>query len=342
MRAVARGMGLLTLMALAPAAALSQTGLPMPKALDAGPRRHVDGVPVHVSVGPSPAAIGSRLRYRGAAVVDRAVRVDYVKPRSGGAFTWSDPSIRRVPFAKQGSSQRGQRDSVLFEATLQVFDTGLVAIPGPGLRLDGVSWSARALVTRLPTAHVLILPTLTAADSAAQFRPVRGPLAAPWWERISWTRVFAGVVALVALLLFIRMLRRRKPVMTPGRQVATAPRPRRDAANEALEALTALRREQLPEKGRYDQHAFELTRILRRYLEATFVAPRPGDTSAELVERLRQSRHAEDQLTRLAGLLGVWDRLKFARASSSVSESRASEAAIEDLIERTRSAGRVA
>lgn len=313
----------------------------LPPALQGGPRRAVEGVPLRVSVHPSPAAIGARLAYRGAAVVDRRVRVDVVRPRSGGAFTWSEARIRRVPFAQQGSSQWGLRDSVVFEATLQVFDTGLVAVPGPEVRFQGVSWSTRALRTRLPTAHVLIQSTLNAADTAARFRPLRGPLAAPWWERISWSRVAAGVLALAALLLFVRMLRRRKPAAAPVRPVAAAPRPRRDAAGEALAALAALRREQLPEHGRFDQHAFELTRILRRYLEATFVAPRPGDTSPELIERMRQSRHAEEQLTRLAGLLGVWDRLKFARASSSVSESRASESAVEDLIERTRGAGRV-
>jgi len=326
----------------APAVAQPPAPGSLPPALQGGPRRAVQGVPLQVSVRPSPAPIGARLHYRAAAVVDRDVRVDVVRPRSGGAFTWSGARIRRVPFAQQGASQWGGRDSLVFEASLQVFDTGLVAVPGPEVRLEGVSWSTRRLTTRFPTAHVIVHATLTAADTAARFRPVRGPLAAPWWERVSWSRVAAGVIALIALLLFIRMLRRRKPAAAPVRPVTAAPRARRDAATEALEALAALRRQRLPEHGRFDQHAFELTRLLRRYLEATFVAPRPGDTSTELIERLRQGRHAEEQLTRLAGLLGVWDRLKFARASSSVSESRASESAVEDLIERTRNAGRAA
>ena len=322
--------------------ASAQTGPPLPRALANGSRASREGVPLHVSVRPSPASVGQKLAYRGAAVVERGVRVHYVRPESGGSFTWSDMAIRRLPFANQGASQWAGRDSVVFEASLQVFDTGAVSIPGPQLRLEGVSWSSRPFTTRLPTAHVLILSGLTAADTAAGFRGLRGPLTAPWWERVSWSRILAGVLALAALLLFVRILRRRRPGAAPVRAPASVPRARRDAATEALEALAALRSEGWPEKGRFDQHAFELTRILRRYLEATFVVPRPGDTSEELVERLRQSRHAEDQVARLAGLLGVWDRLKFARAASSVPEAKASESAVEDVVQRTRGTGRVA
>lgn len=333
---------LLAALAMSSAIASAQTSPPLPKALANGSRASREAVPLHVSIRPSPASVGQKLAYRGAAVVEPGVRVHYVRPRSGGSFTWSDMSIRRVPFASQGASQWAGRDSVVFEASLQVFDTGAVAIPGPQVRLEGVSWSTRPFTTRLPTAHVLILSSLTAADSAAEFLGLRGPLSAPWWERISWSRILAGVLAVVALLLFIRILRRRKPAPVVARSRAAAPRARRDAATEALEALAALRSDRWPEKGRFDQHAFELTRILRRYLEATFVVPRPGDTTEELVERLRQSRHAEDQVARLAGLLGVWDRLKFARAASSVPEAHASESAVEDVIQRTRGTGRVA
>ena len=329
-----------TALVLSCSSVAAQTHPPLPPALANGSRASREGVPLHVSVRPSPASVGQKLAYRGAAVVEPGVRVHYVRPKSGGSFTWSDMRIRRVPFASQGADQWEGRDSVVFEASLQVFDTGAIAIPGPQLRLDGVSWNTRPFMTRLPTASVIILSTITAADSAAGFRGLRGPLTAPWWERISWSRIAAGLLALAALLLFVRILRRRRPVPVASRPRPTAARTRRDAATEALDALAALRLEQWPEKGRYDQHAFELTRILRRYLEATFIVPRPGDTSEELVERLRQSRNAEDQVARLAGLLGVWDRLKFARAASSLPEAHASESAVEDVVERTRGAGR--
>lgn len=329
-------------LAAAPAEAVSPLdSLPVPDGLRGGPRRLTEGVPLHVTVRPSPAAIGERLAYRGAAVVERGVRVDFVRPRSGGAFTWSGMHIRRVPFASQGAAQWGSRDSVVFEATLQVFETGAIAIPGPEMRLEGVSWSTRAVHTRLPSARVLIQPVLAASDSAARFRPLRGPLAAPWWERVDWLRIAAGLIALTALLLFVRMLRGRKPKPAAA-PLVVAPRASRDAATEALAALAALRARRLPEAGRFDEHAFELTRILRRYLEATFVAPRPGDTSGELIERMRGAAAAEDQVARLAGLLAVWDRLKFARATSSVSEAHAGEAALEDVVQRTRTPGRAA
>jgi len=99
-------------------------------------------------------------------------------------------------------------------------------------------------------------------------------------------------------------------------------------------ALAKLREERLPEQGRFDAHALALTRILRRYLEARLGTPRPGDTSTELLQRLRASRLASDDVQRLEGLLGLWDRVKFARAPLDVPEAQRCETAVESLVRR--------
>jgi len=62
--------------------------------------------------------------------------------------------------------------------------------------------------------------------------------------------------------------------------------------------------------------------------------PRPGDTSGELVSRLRQSRLSNEDVNRLEGLLGLWDRVKFARAPLGVEEAVRCEAAVESLVRR--------
>jgi len=105
-----------------------------------------------------------------------------------------------------------------------------------------------------------------------------------------------------------------------------------DPAGRALAELAALRALELPQQGRFAEHAFELTQLLRRFLEEVTHVPRPGHTTPELVDVLRRTRIDGADLQRLEGLLRLWDRVKFARASSSVDESLRAEDAVERLI----------
>src|SRR5204862_2881620 len=94
-----------------------------------------------------------------------------------------------------------------------------------------------------------------------------------------------------------------------------------DPAARALAELEALRALELPQRGEFDAHALRLSLILRRYLEAVSHAPRPGHTTPELVAALSRTPLEPDELRRLGELLRVWDRLKFARAASSIEDS---------------------
>jgi hypothetical protein len=292
--------------------------------------------PMRVRVGPSPANLGQAITYRGAIWVWPGVNVRFEPPESGGAMTWSQVRAGR---SKPDWLSGGRPDSVWIEARLQVFETGPVAIPGPVVRLNPAPGTGRAGSTRLPTVHLVVLPSITAADSNAQLRALHGPVAAPWWERVAWLKVVAGLAMLSSVLLLLRMLR-RKPRAVPRAIPSSAPvmRPRVDPAAEALRALAALRALDLPAAARFGEHALELTAILRRFLEATLTSPRPGDTSGELLARLRSSRVPADDLERLEGLLALWDRVKFARAPLTEAEAKRCEDAVEGHVRQVAQA----
>jgi hypothetical protein len=112
------------------------------------------------------------------------------------------------------------------------------------------------------------------------------------------------------------------------------PRPPRDPVAEALAELAALRRLDLPVKGRFDEHAFRLTRIARRFLEAVAGATRPGDTTPEVVAHLAGTGFPGEDVARVEGLLRAWDRVKFARAPTTAEEARSAESAVETLVRR--------
>lgn len=285
---------------------------------------------------PSPARLGQSLTYHGGVLVRAGTSVTFDRPASGGDFSWGTAKAGHRGLG-EGYHRDGYylADSFWVEVPLQVFATGAVSVPGLGLtakprgRSDG-----RTVRAHLPTTHVLILPTVTPGDSTAKLRALHGPLKAPWWERVPWRWVIAGVLALVAIVLLAGWIRRklRRKVVAPA--AAAAPRVVRDPGAEALAALAALRAEQLPQQGRYGEHALALTRILRRFLEATVGTPRPGDSSSELLVRLRASALPADDVTRLEGLLGLWDRVKFARAPLGLEEAGRCELAVEALVRR--------
>lgn len=314
------------------------TRLKMPAALvgaNAGRGASAARFPTRVTVSPSPARIGQRLAYRASVLVEQGARVRFDRPAQGGEFSWGAARTGRtsVPAPRGWQVAYGGVDSVWMELPLQVFATGAVSIPGPAIELVRQTGAGTRLVRRLPTAHLVVLPTITAADSNARLRALHGPLPAPWWERVPWPLVAAGTLVAAALAGIVVLLRRRKPapVATPA---AARPQPVRDPGTEALAELAKLRALRLPETGRFADHAFALSRILHRYLEAVVGTPRPGDTSGELVARLRQSRLPGEDVNRLEGLLGLWDRVKFARAPLGVEEAVRCESAVESLVRR--------
>ncbi len=296
-------------------------------------------IPMRSTVSPAPARLGQALRYRAMVLVPPSTKVRFEPPSSGGEFTWSSPRAGREKTGWTKGVTQGY-DSLWFEARLQVFETGMIAIPGPMVRMDPMPGTMRSGRTHLPTVHVQVVATLTAADSAADLRGLHGPLGAPWYERVPWAVLVLAVLLLVAIVLIVRQLRRRKPKPRPVRApgVPLTPRLRLDPAAEALRALAALRARELPQTGRFGEHALELTAILRRFLEATVTTPRPGDTSGELLARLRDSRLDADDLDRLEGLLALWDRVKFARAPLTEVEAVRTEDAVESYVRRVQDA----
>ena len=157
------------------------------------------------------------------------------------------------------------------------FTLGHGRCPGMSLRAAGRGAPRR---TRLPVVRDRGAPGDEPPPTAMRaLRPVRGPLAAPWWERVPWRWV---IVALVAIALIVALVAGCASP-TPGggatrRRFRRAIRwPRRSRNSRRCAGCD------LPGQGRFAEHAFQLTLILRRFLERTAGGLKPGLTSGELV-----------------------------------------------------------
>ena len=333
MRAVLGALAVLALVSGMAVAAPAARSLPVVRV--ATRDMPVRGYPCQASVRPGLARIGQPVLYRGRVLLPRRTALRWQAPAGGGAYDWGAPRMRRIP-AYTGSRVRLEQpwltDTLQVEIPLQAFVPGLLTVPGLGFEVREPQGILRT--GHLPTVRLGVVPVLSPDDTSATLRPLRGPLGAPWWERVPWRIVGLAALGLSALAFLVwRLRRRRVPVAAP-----VAARAVKDPATLALEALEALRGLHLPEHGRFAEHAFHLTRILRRFLEATQGAPRPGDTTSELLIHLGATRLTPGDLDRLAGLLGAWDRVKFARAASSPEEARRAEDAVEEMVRRRLSA----
>jgi hypothetical protein len=283
-------------------------------------------------VRPAVAELGQRVIYRGWVMSPGApLAARWLAPEASQALTWGMPTVRRsrvrgrdLPPATLQQVNPGE--TLLVQIPLQAFALGRQSVPGLSVEI----MDQRGLrVERLPVVALDVIPVLTAADSNASYRQLHAPIAAPWWERVPWRWVVLGLLALAAVIAVIILWRRRRPV--PAAAPVALPV---DPRAEALAALAALRALNLPEHGRFAEHAFRLGQILRRYLEAVTGIARPGDTTPELVLHLKAAGLPPDDQTRLANLLRVWDRVKFAREPFTLDEAVRAERAVETYLRR--------
>jgi hypothetical protein len=295
---------------------------------------------VRVTLSPDMVKLGEPVRYRVELIggVGPWYPVQWLAPDTGGAFTWGAErhgltKAKLQPRSRFGSAARSSGvkhdlpDTNWVEVPLQAFQLGVVPVPGIEFRYvpSTISQPNQSVMARAPTAQLVVLPTLSERDSSDALRAVHGPLAAPWWERVPW-RWVAGAIAVLAFVVWlVRAFRRRK------RGAPEAPVTPLEPAQAALAALAELRALDLPA---HQRHAFRLGQILRRYLEALWPATRPGDTTPELVRHLEQQGLSGEDLKRLAGLLRVWDRVKFAREPFTVDEAHRAESAVESFVRR--------
>ena len=299
-------------------------GLPRPAATPFVVRARVD---------PAIAELGQRVTYRAwVSSQSQHATARWLRPDTSAAFTWGRMNVLRrswlgrKPVETTGRYAISGWETLFVEIPLQAFALGKLTVPGIPIEIDD---GRGPRPYRLPISTLTVVPTLTAADSNADFRAVHGPLAAPWWERVPWGWVLLGLALVAAVVAAWWAWRRRRPVAVPAPAPAAS-----DPRTEALAALAALRALRLPEHGRFPEHAFRLGQILRRYLEAVTGVTHPGDTTPELVRHLKLSGLEAEDVNRLAGLLRAWDQVKFAREPYTLDEAVRAERATEAFLRR--------
>lgn len=165
------------------------------------------------------------------------------------------------------------------------------------------------------------------SQNGEDIRDIRPPVAYPLnW--LFWMTVI-GAVLLAGAAWFLK----RRLQFPVSKDAAVLRKP---AWVVAREFLNRLREKDFPAKGMVREYYFELSYILRRYIEDRFLLRAPEMTTEEFLESLKDSSALSGpQKENLQGFLTGCDMVKFARYSAGREEMDKSFQLVEKFVDET-------
>lgn len=251
---------------------------------------------LHTKVDAQQIIVGDQLRYF----------ITLQTKKGGPAIQWpkfSDTfnSLEIVEKGKIDTSINGDQIEYKQRLLITGFDSGSFLIP---------RFAFMAASDTLFTDSFRVAVNTVDVDTSKAFKDIKGvtEVTTSWRDYIG---VIAGVaVAVIALvLLFVYLLRKRKPVATE------APRPQESVDQRALRLLDELEAKQLWQQDKPKQYYTELSEIVRQYIEVRFDTNAMELTTDELLRKAKKHREMTFFLQSLRPLLHAADLAKFAKAN---------------------------
>ena len=223
-------------------------------------------------------------------------------------------------------------DGLQSTATLVVtsFELGELELPAITVPVTAPDGTTRTLVTdpfRIGVESVGL-------DESGDLRDIKGPLslARSWWAVLLWMLLAVVLAGGAAYYLYRR--RRTEPESRPAVPRAP-PRPFHELA---LEALRALEKSSLLERGRVKEYHVRISEIIRRYIEGQFEVPALELTTVEVADGMRRAAIGAPVTEAFRGFLERCDLVKFAKWRPGTEDSRALMGQARELV-RTTSGG---
>ena len=218
-------------------------------------------------------------------------------------------------------------------ATLVVtsFELGELELPAIAVPVTAPGGAERTLVTD----PFRIGVETVGLDESGDLRDIRGPLSIPrsWWGALF---LVLPAVALAGAVAYYLRRRRAAPASAPPVPRAP-PRPFHELA---LEALRALEKSSLLERGRVKEYHVRISEIVRRYVEGQLEVPALELTTREVAEGMRRAALGDRIAGAFRAFLERCDLVKFAKLRPGPDESRALMARARELVRMTSGAGR--
>ena len=208
--------------------------------------------------------------------------------------TWGDFIVRgQSPVTTTDNGDGTVTSTQIIDARL--FAPGAFQTPSLTITIadsSGQTSSLTAVPITLNVQSVLV-------DGDTQLRDIKPQSSLPL--PASWPWIAAGLTALAAAIVWLAYRR------------GQAASDNRLPHEVALDALTAVEKQQLAENGRFKEHYSLITNTLRAYVEQTQAIQATDLTTTELKSELRQTTLTTTQARQFIDLLQAGDLVKFAR-----------------------------
>ena len=218
-------------------------------------------------------------------------------------------------------------------ATLVItsFELGELELPAITVPVTATDGTTRMLVTdpfRIGVESVGL-------DESGDLRDIKGPLslARSWWAVLLWVLLAAVLAGGAAYYLYRR---RRGP--EPESRPAVPRAPSRPFHELALEALRALEKSSLLERGQVKEYHVRISEIIRRYIEGQFEVPALELTTGEVADGMRQAALGTAITEPFRGFLERCDLVKFAKLRPGAEDSRELMGRARELVRTTSGA----
>ena len=255
----------------------------------------------------------------------------------GWAVEWPD-SFEIAPFEVLHVDRAvpepavGGGEAVRSTATIVVtsFELGELELPAIEVSVTAPDGTTRTLVT--DPFHVGV--ESVGLDESGDLRDIKGPLSIPltWWRVLPWVLLALALAGGVAYYLHRR--RRAAPASAPPVPRAP-PRPYHELA---LEALRALEKSSLLERGQVKEYHVRISEILRRYIEGQLEVPALELTTQEVVGGMQRAALGGRVTGAFRTFLERCDLVKFAKLRPGSDEARALMAQARELVRMTSGA----
>ncbi|MEN8263558.1 MAG: BatD family protein [Nitrospirota bacterium] len=265
-------------------------------------------------------SIGDRIRYT--IEVEAGKEIEVRIPEFGENL--ADFSVRDF-----GSSKGGfwGKQKLAQWYVLDIYEAGTYTIPAVTVSYrtgEGAEW----MEVVSDEIIVEVKSLLNGEAETEEIRDIKGPLSA-YNVRLLYIAlaVLLAVVIIVAIVMFLKNRKRTKEIIVP-------PRPAHEIAFEAFEELV---KKDLLMNGRVNEYYFELSNIIRHYLENRFKLRAPEMTTEEFLSSLRQTDKLEaDHKTLLREFMSHCDMVKFAKYLPAENEIESSYESARKLVEQTK------
>ncbi|MYH53292.1 MAG: hypothetical protein F4139_10125 [Gemmatimonadetes bacterium] len=217
-------------------------------------------------------------------------------------------------------------------ATLVVtsFELGELELPAIAVPVTAPDGTTRTLVTdpfRIGVESVGL-------DESGDLRDIKGPLslARSWWVVLLWVLLAVALAGAAAYYMY----RRRRP--EPESRPAVPRPPPRPFHEIALEALRALEKSSLLERGQVKEYHVRISEIIRRYIEGQLEVPALELTTREVADGMRRAALGAPITEAFRGFLERCDLVKFAKLRPGADDSRELMGRARELVRTTSGA----